>query len=126
MKKKTLALGLAAVLTMSMLTGCGASKEDYENDMKEITEGFTEMATASDQDAMKDVVDDIEVSTSQGKAIKKDLKKMAEADEDIAEDKAEKMIEDLGDDIDAFVEAAEKKEVSGEEIAAFKLLGAMF
>ena len=102
MKKRSLVAGLALVMTlsMSMLTGCGSSKEDYINDAEQIVENATSPS-------------DMDMKTSEGKTLKKDLEDMMDAD---ADDAAE-MLSDYLEHVQDFIDAAEDAGVSDDDLA---------
>ena len=123
--KKTILAAVAAVSMMMSLVACGSSenskkfgtsKEDYENDIKELMEldEFTDVETA---DEMKDFLDGIKVSTKEGNDVKKNLEKAV----DLLEE-AEKLYENLDEDDDMtavmeeYYDIMEKYESLGEEM----------
>lgn len=99
MKKRSLVAGLALVmaLSMSMLTGCGSSKEDYIHDAKELVENIM---TPKDMD----------MKTSEGKQLKEDYQDAIENPEDADLEKLEKDSKD-------FEEAARDAGVEDDDLA---------
>ncbi len=140
MKKRTLVLGMAVVMSMAMITGCGSNKDDYVNDIEEIA-ALSELDTDTDDmnammDTMKEAIDDLDVSTAEGKDIKKDmadlidltsdlvtdLDALADMDEEELEEMQTEMEElqsKIEEDVEAFVEAAEEAGVDEDDLADF-------
>ena len=93
--KKTVLATVAAVAMMMSVVACsGGSKEDYENDIVELV-ALNEFDSVETADEMDDIISSINVTTKEGKKIKKHLKKAVDLMED-----AEKMVEDLDEDAD--------------------------
>ena len=141
MKKKSLVLGMVMVMSAAMLNGCGSSKEDYIADVEAIVE-FSNSAASSamslDMDAYNEALDEMDMKTKEGKAIKADMEDMGEILEtaaDMAEnpsdydaDDATKLQEDMleisekaQEDSEAFVEAAEESGVEEEDLEGLEL-----
>lgn len=141
MKKKSLVLGMVMVMSVAMLNGCGSSKEDYIADVEAIVE-FSNSAASSamslDMDAYKEALDEMDMKTKEGKAIKADMEDMGEILETAAdmaenpsnydEDDATKLQEDMleisekaQEDSEAFVEAAEESGVEEEDLEGLEL-----
>lgn len=140
MKKRTLVLGMAVVMSMAMVTGCGSNKDDYVNDIEEIA-ALSELDTDTDDmnammDTMKEAIDDLDVSTAEGKDIKKDMADLIDltsdlvADLDALADMDEEELEEMQtemeelqskieEDVEAFVEAAEEAGVDEDDLADF-------
>lgn len=100
MKKRSLVVGLALVMaaSMSLLTGCGSSKEDYINDIEELREHASSPK-------------DMDMKTSEGKKMKADMEDMLDNPDDAAD-----LLEDYVEHAQDFVEAAEDAGVSEEEL----------
>lgn len=140
MKKKILVMGMTLVMSAAMLTACGgSSKDDYLADVKAITEFSNSATTAAatlDMDAYNSALDDLEMKTKEGKALKADMEEMGEilsdavemmedpTDVDAANELQEKMTElteKAEEDSKAFVEAAEKSGVDDEDVEDLNL-----
>lgn len=137
MKKRTLVLGMSVIMSIAMLTGCGNGKEDYLNDIEEIT-ALSEVDTDTDDmeemvEIMKDAIDDLDVSTGEGKTLKKDMAELidytadltsdldalANMEEDELEEMQDKMDElqtKIEDDVQEFLDAAEEAGVEEEDL----------
>lgn len=105
MKKRSLVVGMVLVMTAAMasLTGCGSSKEDYLNDVEQMTENATDPSK-------------MDMKTSEGKQLKKDLEEMQDADSDEAID----MLSDYLEDVQEFMDAAEDAGVDDEDLTGLE------
>lgn len=129
MKKRMYVLGMAAVLSMALFTGCSSAKKDYENDLKELNGDIAE--DLEDPDELKDSIKDWNLKTSEGKAIKEDLMDLMDVlsdamaiDENTSEDEVDKLQEDIekledkiNDDVDDFKDAAEDAGIDKADLA---------
>lgn len=102
MKKRSLVVGLALVMaaSMSLLTGCGSSKEDYINDLNEMVDNASSPS-------------DMDMKTSEGKQLKKDLEDMLDNPDDATD-----LLSDYMEHITEFGEAAEDAGVSEDDLAS--------
>lgn len=140
MKKRTLVLGMSVIMSVAMLTGCGTGKEDYLDDIKEIT-ALSEVDTDTDDVAemmeiMKDAIDDLDVSTGEAKTLKKDMAELVDYTSDLTsdlnalanmeedeleemQDKLEELQEKIEEDVQEFLDAAEEAGVEEEDLEDF-------
>ena len=141
--KKAMLTTVAAVSMMMSLVACGSSKEDYENDFREIVElDWEDLGEIDDLDEIKDGFKSTKVSTKEGKAVKKAFEKKIESMEEIEAfvddfegtterteefmtryesimDKQEKVDDELYDSLEAFFKAAEEAGVDEELLEDF-------
>ena len=89
--KKTILAAVAAVSMMMSLVACGSSKEDYENDIKAIVE-LGDIDEVETSEEFRDAIDDVKVTTKEGKALKKAFEDSVDLMEEM-----EKIVEDLED-----------------------------
>lgn len=141
MKKRTLVFGMTMVMSMAMLTGCGNGKKDYLNDIDAFNT-LSEVDTDTDDmnelvETMTKAIDDLDVSTDEGKDIKKDMQELmeltgdlltdldalAEMDEDELEEmqtKMEELTDSIEDGVEKFRTAAEEAGVDEEDLEDFE------
>lgn len=133
MKKRIMVTVMALMLSISMLAGCGgSSKDDYLNDFNEIAEFYQDMADISDDpDEIASLLKDMNVKTSEGKAMKDDFQELVNIMNTMLEnqDDADVLMKALGDLSDLyesieehaenFVDAAEKAGVSDDDLEDF-------
>lgn len=133
MKKRIMVTVMALMLSISMLAGCGgSSKDDYLNDLNEIAEFYQDMAGISDDPGeMASLLKDMNVKTSEGKAMKDDFQELINIMNTMLEnqDDADVLMKALGDISDLyesiekhaenFVDAAEKAGVDDDDLEDF-------
>lgn len=140
MKKRAVVLGMAMVMSMAMVTGCGSSKEDYLNDMEAFT-SLSELEVDTDDaeelmEIMTEAVDNLDISTDEGKTIKEDMQELVKMtnnlvsnqddfanmdDEEVEEiqTEMEEVQERIKEGVELFLEAAEEAGVEEEDLEAF-------
>lgn len=134
MRKRIMVTVMALMLSISMLAGCGGSaKDDYLSDITEIAEFSQGFENISDDPAemvgaVETLLKDLNVKTSEGKAIKDDYQEMVDILNTMLnnQDDADALMEALGnlttiygkieDDAEKFVDAAEKAGVDEDDI----------
>lgn len=149
MKKKRIMTGIIIALSGLIVTGCRSTDEDYQKDLEELLSMGEDLEDAMDKDDMddllelyQDAVDDTDVNTREGRAIKDDFKKLSDliedtfeliADTDSDEDDRkglEEDLEDLGEDMEkhlkAFEDAAQNAGLSKEEAETIENLDIEF
>lgn len=150
MKKMRIIMGAATALCALMPAGCSKSTgEEYKSDLKALLSMEEELEDARDKkdmddllEAYQDAVEDADVSTAEGKALKKDFEKLSDlieqtfetiADNDTDKDdrKAiEEDLEDLEEDMEehlkSFMDAAREAGLSEEEVEKIEELDIEF
>ena len=78
MKRKVVKMGLALVMSVALLAGCGGSSEaeNFKNDLKAFA--ALEGVDNTDFEAMSKAVEELNLNTDEGKAIKDDLQEVVE------------------------------------------------
>lgn len=128
MKRKVVKMGLAVVISIALLSGCGnsAEKDNYLNDVKAFA--ALQSVDNTDLDAMSKAVEDLTVNTSEAQAVKSDMEELlniaqeamnaASGGESIDADALTKMQEDVQKlteqtqtDLETFIKAAEESGV---------------
>lgn len=128
MKRKVVKMGLAVVMSIALLSGCGnsAEKDNYLNDVKAFA--TLQSVDNTDLDAMSKAVEELTVNTSEAQAVKSDMEELlsiaqeamnaASGGESIDADSLTKMQEDVQKlteqtqtDLETFIKAAEESGV---------------
>ncbi len=126
MKKRFLVTITALAFSMSVLSGCGVTAEDYEDDyetLNKVSEDMQELdSTVDGAEEFIDMVDDMDMKTKEGKTLKKDLEKFSSKYYDFTEaledddtdtmteitESIESLYDDLEEHEEAFHDAAEE------------------
>lgn len=124
MKSKVVKMGLAIVMSVSLLAGCGGSSnaDNYKNDVKAFA--ALQNVDNTDFEAMSKAVEDLNMSTSEGQSIMDDMMELVNitkdamesvsGGEEMDEESLAKLQEDIQaatektqTDLQAFIKAAE-------------------
>lgn len=123
MKRKVVKMGLALVMSVALLSGCGGGSDadNYKNDITAFA--ALQNVDNTDFEAMSKAVADLDVNTTEGQAVKNDMQELisisqeamdaASAGESMDADSLTKMQEDVQElttkiqqDLEAFITAA--------------------
>ena len=111
MKRKMVKMGLAIVMSVSLLAGCGGNSnaDNYKNDLKAFA--ALENVDNTDFEAMAKAVEDLDMSTSEGQSIKDDMMELVNITKDAMEAVAggEEMDEESVAKLQEDVQAATEK-----------------
>lgn len=134
MKRKIVKTGLALVMSVSLLAGCGGSSnaDNYKNDVKAFA--ALQNVDNTDFEAMSKAVEDLDMNTSEGQSIKDDMMELVNitkdameavaGGEEMDEESIAKLQEDVQaatektqTDLQAFIKAAEDAGVDESNMA---------